>query len=211
MSERFFLGKIMGHALDANLRYVALATRVASSALGSALTTSSATPALFSASAGSEKNKLLAASSQARAARPAILLEGKAGTKATALFVLENHLPHEVSAHIEITPMVTPSGRKLRSALHFDSRELVLASGQKVVARVSAPISRNLIAGEQYMGEIRVQGIPGASIPLILCRAADPKPVRASRRLTAGASATADRTAKTSRPRRGTTKSASRA
>jgi hypothetical protein len=196
------LAKIMGHALDANLRCFTLASKLANSVAGATFTTSSGTAGRVIAAPGTTaQQKRLEPPPQAQAARSAILLEGAAGSKPTAMFLLENHLPHEVSATVEITPMVSPSGRKLKSTLQFDKKKIVLAPGQQVVARISAPISAKFVAGEQYTGEIRVKGIPGASIPLVLRRLADPPRVPRSRRLAAPASAGSGRKTKSSRPR----------
>ena len=202
------LTKIVGQALDANLRYFALASKLANSVAGATFTTSSGTAGRMIAAPGTNPQQKRLAPPQAQAARSAILLEGAAGSKPAAMFLLENHLPHEVSATVEITPMVSPSGRKLKSTLQFDKKKIVLASGQQVVARISAPISTKFIVGERYTGEIRVKGIPGASIPLVLRRLADPQRARRSRRLAAPGS-----TGKTtsSRPRaRATQKAAPR-
>jgi hypothetical protein len=196
----------MGEALEANLRYVALASRVANSVAGAAFTTISgggvravATPERTA------PQKQLAPPPQSQRAT-AILLEGPAGARPTALFLLENHLPHEVSATVEITPLLTPSGRKLKSNLQIDKQKIVLAPGQQVVARIGAPITAKLVTGEQYIGEIRVEGIPGASVPLVLRRIPSPKRLQPRRQLTAVVSADSAKKAKPSRPRHKATK-----
>jgi len=203
---------MMGQALEANLRYVALATKVANSVAGAAFTTlSRGGDQPVAASGRIVQQKQLAPPPQPQAAQSAILLEGVAGSKPTALFLLENHLPHEVSASVEITPLSTPSGRKLKSKLQFEKKKIVLAPGQQVVARISAPITAKLVTGEKYTGEIRVQGIPGASVPLILRRIPGPHRAQGRQRLTAVVAADSGKKTKPPRPRRrATRKSASR-
>jgi hypothetical protein len=212
MSEGSSLGRIIGRALEANLRSVALATRVANSVAGAAFTTLSRTGDRPVAAAGRVvQQKQLAPPQQPQAAQSAILLEGAAGSKPTALFLLQNHLPHEVSASVEITPLLTPSGRKLKSKLQIENQEIVLAPGQQVVARISAPITAKFVTGEQYTGEIRVQGIPGASVPLVLRRIPGPLRVKPRQQLTASVAADSRKKTKPSRPRRKVTiKTASR-
>jgi len=203
---------MMGRALEANLRYVTLATRLANSAAGAAFTTLSRGGDRPTAAAGRiVQQKQFAPPLQAQAAQSAILLEGAAGSKPAALFLLENHLPHEVSASVEITPLLTPSGRKLKSTLQIDKQKIVLAPGQQIVARISAPITAKFVTGEKYTGEIRVQGIPGASVPLVLRRIPDTQPVRRRQRLTAFVAADSGKEAKPSRPRhKATAKTVSR-
>jgi hypothetical protein len=194
---------MMGQALEANLRYVALATKVANSVAGAAFTTLSRSgdrPA--SASGKIVAQKQLAPPPQAQAVQSAILLEGAAGSTPSALFLLQNHLPHEVSASVEITPLLTPSGRKLKSRLRLDKKKIVLAPGQQVVARISAPITAKFVTGEKYTGEIRVQGIPGASVPLVLRRIPGPHQVQRRQRLTAVVASDSGKKTNPSRPRR---------
>jgi hypothetical protein len=213
MQAGFSLGRMMDQVLQANLRYVALATRVANSVAGATFTAFSGGGDRVVAAAGRiVQQKQLAPPVQPQRGHSAIVLEGAAGSKPTALFLLENHMPHEVSASVEITPRSTKSGRKLKSTLQIDKQKIVLAPGQQVVARISAPITTKLVTGEQYTGEIRVQGIPGASVPLVLRRITGPQRVRSRQRLTAVVSANSGKKKKPSRPgRRATVKTVSRA
>ena len=201
MKEGFSLGRAMGQALEANLRYVALATRVANSVAKVALTTSPGSGDRAAGAGGRGVQRQLAPTAQPQRARQAILLEGPAGSKPTAFFLLENHLPHEVSARVEIAPLETPSGRKLKSRLQFAERKIVLAAGQQVVARIGVPITKKLVEGERYTGEIRVQGIPGASVPLVLRRIATLRPVPRRGRLAAARSDSSGRQTKPPRRR----------
>ena len=212
MREGSSFGRLMGQALEVNLRYVALATRVANSVAGAAFTALSEGGDRAGAADGRiVQQKQLAPSRQPQSAHSAILLEGAAGSRPTALFLLENHLPHEVSANVKITPLLTPSGRKLKSKLQIDKQKIVLAPGQQVVARISAPITARFVIGEQYTGEIRVQGIPGASVPLVLRRIPNPQQVQRLQRPTAVVPAGSGKKAKPSRPRhRATVKTVSR-
>jgi hypothetical protein len=212
MRREFSLGRMVGQALEANLRCVTLATSVANSVAGAAFTNFSGGGNRAGATTrGNVQQKQLPPPPQPQAARAAILLEGASGSNPTALFLLENHLPHEVEASVEITPLLTPSGRKLKSTLQFDKRKIVLAAGQQVVARISAPITKKLVPGEQYTGEVRVQGIPGATVPLTLRRIPDPLRVQPRRRRPVVSSAASSNKAKPARRPRATAKIASRA
>jgi hypothetical protein len=203
MREGLSIGRMMGQALEANLRYVTLATRVANSVAGAAITgLSGGGGRAVTAHGEIVQQKPLAPPRQPPRAPSAILLEGVAGSKPIALFLLQNHLPHEVVASVEITPLLTPSGRKLKSTLQIDKQKIVLAPGQEVMARISAPITTKLVTGETYAGEIRIQGIPGATVPLVLRRIPDPQRVQRRQRLTAVASADPGKKAKPARPRR---------
>ncbi len=202
MRSEFSLGRIVGQALEANLRCITLATSVANSVAGAAFSNLSGGGGEIVTPAGKKvPQKLLGPPLQLKAAPTAVLLEGAAGSKPIALFVLANHLPHEVEASVEITPLMTPSGRKLKSTLQFDKRTIVLAAGQQVVAKITAPITTKLVRGERYTGEIRVRGIPGATVPLELRRIPDPLEVRLRKRASISSSASSNKTKPSRRPR----------
>lgn len=203
MREGFSLGRMMSEALEANLRCMTLASRVANSVAGISFSSPPPAPGhVPDATAGSPQPKAALNPQQPQSRPAAILLEGPVGSKPTAHFVIVNHLPHEVSARVEVTPLATRTGRKLQSRLQFEKRTIVLAPGQQVVARIGAPITAQLPPNEACQGEIRVEGIPGASVPVVLRRVTGTQPVPRSRRLTAGVSAMVVKRTRTSQRRR---------
>jgi hypothetical protein len=183
MSKASSLSKALSRALDANLRCTGLATRLATTALESAFSVAS--------EIGPKAASIRQAVTPRRAASPAvdsgqprsaaILLEGDAGSTAVGFFVVENSLPHEITTRVEVSPLIAPGGRQIQSALRFDPGTISLAAGEQVVARVTAKISRRLVVGARYQGEILVPGVAGARIPIVLRRKPEStrqKPIR---------------------------------
>lgn len=175
MSEPFSLSKALSRVLDANLRYTALATRLATTALESAFSVTSRigprAAAIRQGATQGPDEPPAAASGQPGPA--AILLEGKAGSTAVGFFVVENSLPDEISTPVEVSPLIAPDGRRIQSALRFEPGRISLGAGEQVVARVTTKISRRLVAGVRYHGEILVPGVAGARIPIVLRRVAE--------------------------------------
>ena len=168
------LSKALSRAIDANLRYSALATRLATSALESAFSAASGlTPAANAL--GKAVTRTSAAVSSTPASTAAIVLEGRAGDTAVGFFVVENSLAHEISTPVEVSPLTATDGRQLQSALRFQPGTISLAAGEQVVAKVSAKIGRQLLVGARYEGEISVPGVAGAQIPIVLRRNPDAK------------------------------------
>jgi hypothetical protein len=177
MSERSSIGKALSRAVDANLRYTALATRLATNALESAFSTGSSIATEIGPKAAAVVRQV---ATQVRAGQQpspsvpqkpaAILLEGEAGSTATGFFLVENSLPHAISTSIEVSPLIARDGRRIDSALRFDPGTISLAASEQVIARVTAKISRRLVAGARYEGEILVPGVAGARIPIVLKR-----------------------------------------
>ncbi len=197
MSKPTPLTDALSRALEANLRYTAAATRLASRALESAFSLAAdMTPGIASVKQAVAEAANRAASVQQavvqpvaaqKAAAPAIVLEGKVGETATGFFVVENSLPHEISTPVEVSTLIAPDGRQVQSALRFEPGVISLAAGEQVVARVTAKISSRLVPGQCYEGEIVVPGVAGARIPIVLRRKID-VPTQKAKKKTAKAS-----------------------
>jgi hypothetical protein len=211
MRERSSIGKALSRAVDANLRYTALATRLATSALESAFSAGSSIATEMGPKAAAVVRQV---TTQVRAGQQpgpsvqqkpaAILLEGETGSTATGFFVVENSLPHAISTSIEVSPLIARDGRKIDSALRFDPGMISLAAGEQVIARVTAKISRRLVAGARYEGEILVPGVAGARIPIVLRRTLAAAPHKVVRKKTKPVSKSAKAAVKkgTTAPRR---------
>jgi hypothetical protein len=170
------IGGMLSRALDANLRFTSLATQVAATALESAFSAASG----LGAAAAADVTRLTPAAvrrgqptASEQKPAPAIVLEGVAGSTAVGFFVVENSLPHEIAAAVEVSPLIAADGRRLDSVLRFSPGTISLAPGEQVVARVTAKISRRLVAGVRYEGQILVPGAGGAQIPIVLKRNAE--------------------------------------
>lgn len=169
------LTRVLGRALDANLRWTSILGELAIRTFDLLAASVSELGVQISQQTQAQPQQLssgtsAAPSSTAIPAPAAIMLEGQAGTRAFGLFVVENNLPQQISTPVEVGPLVDPDGREIPSALRFEPGIITLAPKQQVVAKVSADISRGLLAGVQYRAEMRVPGIPSARIPIIVRR-----------------------------------------
>jgi hypothetical protein len=180
MSDTSSMTSVLARALNANSRYTALLTQLASTALDSVFSTAEEIgPQLVTSTrsaAVAVKETVLSTQSQAKSevsrqpAMATILLEGEAGSKAFGFFVVENKLQHEISTRVEVGPLVAQDGRQIKSKMRFEPGSITLAVGQQVVARVTVEITRDMVAGERYQGEIVVPGVAGARIPIVIRR-----------------------------------------
>ena len=168
------LTRVLGRALDANLRYNAVLGELAIRAFDLLVSAvSEIGPQIVSTSTRVQEVSTAIPIPPAMPSVPSpapILLEGEAGSRAFGLFVVENNLPQQISARVEVGPLIDPNGREIKAVLRFEPGVITLAPKEQVVAKVSARISRGLIAGVRYQGEIRVPGIAGARIPIVVRR-----------------------------------------
>jgi hypothetical protein len=183
MSEPFALSRALSRVFDANRRYTAVATRLATAALESAFSAASQTDpqAAMVAQPNTQSRFDRQPEPSGQPEPAAILLEGAVGSTAVGFFVVENSLPHQVSTRVEVSPLIASDGRQIKSALRFDPGNISLGAGEQVVARVTTKISRRLVAGTRYQGEILVPGVAGARIPIVLRRKATARPQKLSR------------------------------
>jgi hypothetical protein len=175
MSEAIRLTKVWTRALDANLRYSAQIGELAFRTAGWLVSSSSANN-LQHVSSG-EMGQPVRNPQSSPPPPAAMVLEGVAGGRATSFFVVENRLPHPISTPLVVGPLVDPQGREIPSASRFEPGAITLTAGEKVIVRVGVRISRGLVAGVGYRGEISVPGV-SARIPIIVRREVSTKLVR---------------------------------
>jgi len=185
MSGSTPLQKLLQTAVDANVRYYTMLGELAGTFADSLLSsTDNLLPAFKverdTAPQPGESGATSATPPQTGAAlvspppssAPAMLLQGAAGSKAIGFFLIENTLQNTITTRVEFPPLVDPAGRTLKSALRFQPAKVTLGPGQQVLAKVTAHINRALTAGVRYEGEIRIPGMAGARVPIVVRRTA---------------------------------------
>ena len=179
MSELTHFTRACGRALDANLRYTVRLSELAARGLqilGSAVLEAGSrvvTATRASPTRNEAPSLPSAAPSSSNPTSPspaALVLEGRAGSRAFGLFVVENKLQKEVSTPVTVSPLVDPGGQEIPSVLRFEPGVITLSPDEQVIAKVSARITRGLVAGVRYQADISIPGISGARIPIIVRR-----------------------------------------
>jgi hypothetical protein len=105
--------------------------------------------------------------------RPAVMvLEEDAGRGALGVFLVENHLQHDVSARPVASVFVDPAGRQVQPSVKFDPEVVALRSGEQSLVRVLAVIDETLEPEVRYEGEVTIPELAGTRIPIVLRRRA---------------------------------------
>jgi hypothetical protein len=125
------------------------------------------------ASSGGSSSSGAAVSAEAPAAPAVLVLEGATGDVAVAAFLVENSLPHLVDGTVEAEPFEDPDGAAVLARLEFEPTLISLAPGERRLVRVSVQLPPSLPANVECTSTIRVQGVPGTTIPIRLRRIAD--------------------------------------
>jgi hypothetical protein len=105
---------------------------------------------------------------------PAVLvLEGVTGEVVSAAFLVESSLPHAVDGVVEAEPFEDLDGAALLVGLDFEPAVVSLDSGERRLVRVSVELPATLPVNVDCRSTIRVQGVPGTTIPIRLRRLGD--------------------------------------
>lgn len=107
------------------------------------------------------------------AASPApavVVLEGPTGAAASAAFLVENTLSHPVVGSVEVDPFEDIDGVAVLARLDFEPQTISLAPGERRLVRISVTLPTTLPPDVDCRSTIRVDGVPGTTIPVVLRR-----------------------------------------
>jgi hypothetical protein len=99
-----------------------------------------------------------------------MVLEGEAGSPALGVFLVVNHLGHEVSARVTASAFSDADGRSVQPSFIFDPDLIVLAPAEQVLVRVMLLIEDSLEPDVRYRGEFTIPELAGTHIPIVLRR-----------------------------------------
>jgi hypothetical protein len=110
-------------------------------------------------------------------AGPMMVFEAEAGQAAIGVFLVENHLPHEVRATVAVSKMTDPSGNPLDLPFTFDPPFVSLKSREQVFIRATVLITDMQRPDVSYTGQISIPELGASSVSILVRRRLPPKPV----------------------------------
>lgn len=105
-------------------------------------------------------------------AAPVLALEAEEGSSAVGMFLVENRTQAHVEAPVEITDLADGAGRHIRPPLGFEPEVVTLAPGEQTLVQVGIAITDAVRPGVDYRAEVRVPGLVGTRIPVVVRRLA---------------------------------------
>jgi hypothetical protein len=115
------------------------------------------------------------------APRPIILLEAEAEGTAVGVFLLANHLDHEILARPEASPFFDPPETAATPRVTFEPETVSLAPQERMLVKMIAAVDKSLQPDVRYHCEVSVPALAGTRIPVVIRRRPDrPQPVEAS-------------------------------
>ena len=106
------------------------------------------------------------------AAAPVLALEAEEGSWAVGMFVVENSTGSRVSAPVELPVLADDEGRRVHGAVRFEPEVIALQPGEQTLVQIGVEVTRGLRRGVDYRGTVRVPGLTGTSIPVVVRRVA---------------------------------------
>lgn len=177
-TERSGIEEVWRRALDANLRYYEALGKLSAEylkayagALGQLRVSRAAAPATSVASPQT---------SQPVENRPApvMALEAQEGGAAVGVFMVENHLGDRVTGPVSLSPLADAEGREVVATVKFEPDVVTLEPGEQMLVQTTATVDRTFKVGVDYRGAIRVPGLRGTEIPIVVRRLRARKPAR---------------------------------
>lgn len=110
------------------------------------------------------------------AAAAVIVLEGEAGGTAAGLFLVENSLRQRVSSPIAASVFTSPAGDEVQPHLGFEPEIVSLEPGEQLLVHLTAAIDEDLDEGVGYRGSLRVPGLQGTEVSIVVRRRASSAP-----------------------------------
>ncbi len=101
---------------------------------------------------------------------PVMVLEGETGKEAFGVFLVENHLDHDITTRVKPTAFYDASANEVRPAFNFDPEAVTLRAGEQVLVRVKVTIDSSLEPDVRYQGFLSIPELPGSKIPAIIRR-----------------------------------------
>jgi hypothetical protein len=107
------------------------------------------------------------------AAQATILLDAEAGHTAIGVFMVGNHLNHEILVHPQVSPFYEPPGTTSLPRVAFEPDMVRLAPRERVLIRISATVDRSLQPDVRYRCEVSVPSLDASRIPVVVRRRSD--------------------------------------
>lgn len=101
---------------------------------------------------------------------PVMVLEAEAGREALGVFLVENHLSHDISTRVAPSAFFDESHNEVRPAFSFDPESVTLRPGEQVLVRVRVQIDNSFAPDVRYQGYLNIPELTGTRVPMVLRR-----------------------------------------
>lgn len=101
---------------------------------------------------------------------PVMVLEAEAGREALGVFLVENHLSHDISTRVAPSAFFDELHNEVRPVFSFDPDAVILRPGEQVLVRVKVQIDNSFASDVRYQGYLNIPELTGTRVPIVLRR-----------------------------------------
>jgi hypothetical protein len=101
---------------------------------------------------------------------PVMVLEAETGKTALGVFLVENHLDHDISTRVAPSAFFDAARHEIKPSFEFDPEAVVLRSGEQVLVRVKVHIDDTFAPDVSYEGSINIPELTGSRVRIVLRR-----------------------------------------
>jgi hypothetical protein len=103
---------------------------------------------------------------------PVMVLEAESGKQALGVFLVENHLDHNISTRVVPSAFFDAAQNEIKPSFVFDPEAVVLRSGEQVLVRVKIQIDDTFAPDVGYEGSVNIPELTGSRVRIVLRRRA---------------------------------------
>lgn len=111
--------------------------------------------------------------SRGQGQQPVLVLEAEAGRRALGMFVVENALARLASGSIVVSDLTDATGAAAKAELRFSPESVTLEPGEQILVQLMAIPGAEMRPSVRYQGEVRVPGLSGMTVPIVVVRRPD--------------------------------------
>ena len=101
---------------------------------------------------------------------PVMVLEAEGGKEALGVFLVENHLDHDISTRVTPTVFIDAAQNEIKPVFTFDPEAVTLRAGEQVLVRVKVIIDSSFRPDVRYQGFLNIPELVGSKVPIVLRR-----------------------------------------
>jgi hypothetical protein len=167
MATRFPGDELIRRAVDLNVRYYSDMSQLMATYVKDLVETFS--QAATQAQAWQSPPRTHSATHKTQPA-PVMVLEAEAGKQALGVFLVENHLDHNISTRVVPSAFFDAAQNEIKPSFVFDPEAVVLRSGEQVLVRVRVEVDETFVADVAYEGSLNIPELTGSRVRIVLRR-----------------------------------------
>jgi hypothetical protein len=172
MASKFPADELIRRAVDLNVRYYSSMGQLMATYVKDLVETFSLTATQTQSEQPPAPQSPPRTNPSAHRAQPApvMVLEAESGKEALGVFLVENHLDHQISTRVVPSPFFDAAHNEIKPSFVFDPEAVSLRSGEQVLVRVQVPIDDTFLPDVGYEGSVNIPELTGSRVRIVLRR-----------------------------------------